>query len=57
VVQGALLAAAALLLAFGNQHLVLRHPWVPQSFKLLGVLLIWALEMHSLRPSRAPQAG
>jgi glycosyl transferase family 87 len=56
-VQGALLAAAALLLAFGNQHLVLRHPWVPQSFKLLGVLLIWALEMHSLRPWRAPQAG
>jgi uncharacterized membrane protein len=55
-VRGALLAAAALLLAFGNQYIVLRHAWVPQSFKLFGVLLVWALEMHSLRPWRAPQA-
>jgi hypothetical protein len=56
-VQGALLAAAALLLAFGNQYVVLRHSWVPHSFKLLGVLLIWALEMRSLGPWKAPQAG
>ena len=55
-VRGALLAAAVLLLAFGNHDTITQHAWVPQSYKLFGVLLVWALEMDSLRPWRAPQA-
>jgi hypothetical protein len=56
-VQAVLLGAAALLVALGNQYIMLRHPWVPQSFKFFGVLLVWLLEMRSLWPWRAPQAG
>jgi hypothetical protein len=52
---GAALLVATALLAFGNQQLVLRHPGVPQSFKLCGVALVWALEMRWLWPWRTTQ--
>jgi alpha-1,2-mannosyltransferase len=55
-VRRALLAAAVLLLALGNHDTITQHAWVPQSYKLFGVLLVWALEMDSLRPWRAPES-
>lgn len=54
---GVALLLATVLLAFGNQQLVLRHPNVPQSFKLCGVLLVWALEMRWLWPWRTTRRG
>jgi alpha-1,2-mannosyltransferase len=54
---GIALLVATMLLAFGNQQTVLRHPAVPQSFKLYGVLLVWALEMQWLWPWRAGRHG
>jgi hypothetical protein len=55
-VRAALLAAAVLLLAFGSHDTITQNAWVPQSYKLFGVLLVWALEMDSLRPWRSPEA-
>jgi alpha-1,2-mannosyltransferase len=54
---GALLLLATVLLAFGNQQLVLRHPGVPQSYKLYGLVLVWALEMRWLWPWRGRATG
>jgi hypothetical protein len=56
-VTGALLVVATLMLAFGNQQLVVRHPWVPQSFKLYAVALVWGLEMRRAFIGPAERGG
>jgi hypothetical protein len=56
MIRVALLATAILLLAVGNHDTITQNAWVPQSYKLFGVLLVWALEMDSLRPWRARAA-
>ncbi len=55
-VWAAALAAAVCLLAFGNHDTITQNAWVPQSYKLFGVLLVWALEMYSLRRWSAEEA-
>lgn len=55
-VRAALLALAVLLLAVGNHDTITQNAWVPQSYKLFGVLLVWALEMDALRPWRGREA-
>jgi alpha-1,2-mannosyltransferase len=56
IVRAAFLAVAVLLLAVGNHDTITQNPWVPQSYKLVGVLLVWALEMYCLRPWRGTEA-
>jgi hypothetical protein len=47
-----LLAAAAAGIALGNEDTLLRHPWLPQSYKAWAMLLLWGLGMRAMARAR-----